>query len=84
MIAGRTRSSAPKRYVIVYQRWRLWLQEAKLLSPPGRPVNLVDYLLVRRDEPCGPIMKAISWFEKIAEFRGDVRATEGRIAWAKG
>ena len=27
-------------------------------------------------------MEAISWFEKIAEFRSDVRATEGRIAWA--
>ena len=71
MIAGRIRSSTLKRYVIVYQRWRLWLQEAKLLSPPSRPVDLVDYLLVRRDEPCGrsvpkTIMKAISWFEKIA------------------
>ena len=69
------------------KRLRLWLQEAKLLSPPGRPIDLVDYLLVRRDEPCGrsvpeTIMKAISWFEKIPEFRLEVRATEGRIAWA--
>ena len=30
MIAGRTRSSALKRYVVVCQRWRLWLQEGKL------------------------------------------------------
>ena len=87
MIAGRTRASTLKRYVVVYQRWRLWLQEAKLLSPPGRPIDLVDYLLVCRDEPCGrsvpeTIMKAISWFEKIAEFRLEIRATEGRIAWA--
>ena len=29
MIAGRTRSSTLKRYVVVYQRWRLWLREAK-------------------------------------------------------
>ena len=50
-IAGRT--CTLKRYVIVYQTWRLGLQEAKLLSPPGRPVDLVDYLLIRRDEPCG-------------------------------
>ena len=50
-------------------------------------MNLVDYLLVRRDEPYGrsvpvTIMKAISWCEKIAECCSDIRATEGRIAWA--
>ena len=28
-VAGRTRSSTLKRYVGVYQRWRLWLREAK-------------------------------------------------------
>ena len=87
MLAGKTRAGTLKRYVVVYQRWRLWLQEAKLLHPPGRPVDLVDYLLARRDEPCGrsvpeTIVKAIAWFEKVAEFRSDIRATEGRIVWA--
>ena len=37
MLAGKTRAGTLKRYVVVYQRWRLWLQEAKLLHPPGRP-----------------------------------------------
>ena len=87
MLAGRTRAGTLKRYVDVYQRWRLWLQEAKLMHPPGRPVDLVDYWLVRRDEPFGrsvpeTIVKAIAWFEKVAEFRSDSRATEGRIVWA--
>ena len=53
----------------------------------GRPVDLVDHLLIRKNEPFGrsvpeTIMKAISWFEKIAEFRMEVQATEGRVAWA--
>ena len=86
MLAGKTRAGTLKRYVVVYQRWRLWLQEAKLLHPPGRPIDLVDYLLTRRDEPCGrsvpeTIVKAVAWFEKV-EFRNDTRATEGRIVWA--
>ena len=87
MLAGKTRAGTLKRYVVVYQRWRLWLQEAKLLHPPGRPIDLVDYLLTRRDEPCGrsvpeTIVKAVAWFEKVAEFRNDTRATESRMVWA--
>ena len=62
-----------KCYVTVFQRWRLWLLEAKQIVPPGRPSDLVDYLIARRDEPCGRsipelIMKAICWMEKVAEF----------------
>ncbi|CAE7469080.1 unnamed protein product, partial [Symbiodinium microadriaticum] len=65
----------------------LWLAEAKLRYPPGRPADLVDYLLARRDEPCGrtvpdAIVKAISWVEKVAEFPEEQRATHGRLAWA--
>ena len=67
--------------------WRLWLGEAKLRSPPGRPADLVDYLLARRDEPCrrtvpDAILKAISWVEKAAEFPEEQRATHGRFVWA--
>ena len=87
MLAGKTRAGTLKSFVVVYQRWRLWLQEAKLLHPPGRPIDLVDYLLTRRDEPCGrsvpeAIVKAVAWFEKVAEFRNDTRAMESRIVWA--
>ncbi|OLP81019.1 hypothetical protein AK812_SmicGene38501 [Symbiodinium microadriaticum] len=54
---------------------------------PGRPSDLIDYLLARRDEPCGrsvpdAIMKAISWVEKVAEFSLELRATNGRFVWA--
>ncbi|OLP77770.1 hypothetical protein AK812_SmicGene42135 [Symbiodinium microadriaticum] len=66
---------------IGYRQWRLWLAEAKLRYPPGRPADLVDYLLARRDEPCA-ILKAISWIEKVAEFPEEQRATHGRLAWA--
>ena len=87
MLAGRTRVTALKRYVTVFQQWRLWLLEAKQIVPPGRPSDLVDYLLARRDEPCGrsipePIMKAICWMEEVAEFPTELRATQGRLAWA--
>ena len=67
--------------------WRLWLQEAKRVDPPGRPADLVDYLLVLRDEPCArtvpdSLLKAVSWMEKVAEFKLELRATGGRLAWA--
>ena len=64
MLAARTRVTTLKRYVTVFQKWRLWLLEAKQISPPRRPADLVDYLLTRWDEPCGK--KAICWMEKVA------------------
>ena len=87
MLAGRTRVTTLKRYVTVFQQWRLWLLEAKQIVPPGRPSDLVDYLLARRDEPCGRsipelIMKAICWMEKVAELTTEQRATQTRLAWA--
>ena len=87
LLVGRTRATTLKRYLSYYRQWRLWLAEAKLRYPPGRPADLVDYLLARRDEPCGrsvpeAILKAISWIEKVAEFPEEQRATHGRLAWA--
>ena len=87
LLVGRTRASTLKRYLSYYRQWRLWLAEAKLRYPPGRPADLVDYLLARRDEPCGrsvpeAILKAISWMEKVAEYPEEQRATHGRLAWA--
>ena len=86
LLPGKRRSSTLKRYVTMYKRWRLWLQEAKRVDPPGRPADLVDYLMVLRDEPCArtvpdSLLKAISWMEKVAEFRVEFRATRGRLAW---
>ena len=76
LLAGRTRATTIKRYVTVYQQWRIWLREAREKPPPGRPADLIDYLLARRDEPCGRsvpelIMKAITWLEKVAELQED-------------
>ena len=61
--------------------------EAKQIVPPGRPSDLVDYLLARRDGPCGKsipelIMKAICFIKRVAEFPTELRATQGRLAWA--
>ena len=68
LLLGKTRSSTLKRYVTMYRRWRLWLQEAKRVDPPGRPADLVDYLLVLRDEPYArtvpdSLLKAVSWMD---------------------
>ena len=87
LLPGKTRASTLKRYVTMYKRWRLWLQEAKHVDPPGRAADLVEYLLVLRDEPCArtvpdSLLKAVSWMEKVAEFKLELRATGGRLAWA--
>ena len=73
LLVGRTRASTLKRHLTHYKHWRLWLGEAKLRMPRGRPADLVDYLLNRRDEPCGrtvpeALLKAIAWVEDVAEF----------------
>ena len=68
--------------------WRIYLQETKVRLPPGKPADLVDYLLARKDKPCGrsvppeAIMKAIRWFEIIAEFVEEDCASHGHLAWA--
>ena len=53
----------------------------KQIYPPGRPADLVDFLLARRDDLCGKriselIMKAICRMEK---FSPELRATQGRL-----
>ena len=53
----------------------------------GRPADLVDDVLVPRDEPCArtvpeSLLKSISWMERVAEFKVKLRATNGRLAWA--
>ena len=64
-----------------------YLQETKVQLPPGKPADVVDYLQARKDEPCGrsvpvSIMKAIRWFEIVAEFVEEDCASYGRLAWA--
>ena len=38
---------------LYYSQWRQWLQEAKSVSVPGTEADLIDHLMVRREEPCG-------------------------------
>ena len=40
LLPGKTRSSTLKRYVTMYKRWRLWLQEAKRVDPPRKASGL--------------------------------------------
>ena len=87
LLAGSARPNTLKRYVASYRLWRLYLQETKVRLPPGKPADLVDYLLARKDEPCGrsvpeSIMKAIRWFEIVAEFVEEDCASYGRLARA--
>ena len=47
----------------------------------------MDFLLSRKDEPCGrtvpeAVLKAIAWVEQVAEFPLEQRASHGRLAWA--
>ena len=37
LLAGSTRATTLKRYLTIFKRWRLWLWDAKLRRPPGRP-----------------------------------------------
>ncbi|OLQ12812.1 hypothetical protein AK812_SmicGene3334 [Symbiodinium microadriaticum] len=80
LLVGRTRANTLKRCLTYYKHWRLWLGEAKLRMPRGRPADWVGYLLNRRDEPCGrtvpeALLKAIAWVENVAEFPLELRAT---------
>ena len=58
-------------------------------GPAGRPADLVDYLLVLRDEPCArtvpdSLLKSISRMERVAEFKAELRATSGRGLGSEG
>ena len=87
LLAGSARPNTLKRYVASYRLWRICLRETKVRLPPGKSADLVDYLLARKDENCGrsvpeSIMKAIRWFEIVAEFVEEDCASYGRLAWA--
>ena len=55
------------------------------MAPPGRPADLLDYLLPRWDESCGKsipelIMKEIYLKEKLAENPVELRVSQGQLA----
>eukprot|EP00435_Cladocopium_sp_Y103_P060801 s2357_g22.t1 len=79
-LAGRTRYNTLKRYVKTWMAFMQWLNAAKNVVEYPVPGDLVEYLFARYDEPCGPsipvlIVKAVTWFEKVACL--DVRARIG-------
>ena len=53
LLAGSTRPNTLKRYVASFRLWRIYLQETKVRLPPGKPADLVDYLLARKERPIG-------------------------------
>lgn len=66
--AGRTRGSTMRSYLRAWKRFRFWLLLVYNLSFPSDPVQLVDYLHVLREEPCGrtvpkKFLQAASWLE---------------------
>ena len=69
-LARSARPNTLKRYVASYRLWRIYLQETKVRLPPGKPADLVDYLLARKD------------VEIVAEFVEEDCASYGRLAWA--
>eukprot|EP00435_Cladocopium_sp_Y103_P053932 s1116_g17.t1 len=79
-LAGRTRYNTLKRYIKTWMAFTQWLHAAKVVVEYPVPGDLVEYLFARYDEPCGPtipvlIVKAVTWFEKVACL--DVRARIG-------
>ena len=54
---------------------------------PGTEADLIDYLMVRWEEPCGRtipevLLKAVTWMERVAEFPDSSRTTTGRAVWS--
>ncbi|CAE7367520.1 unnamed protein product, partial [Symbiodinium pilosum] len=65
----------------------LWMQRTKLKGPPFRAGDVVDFLFMLAEEPCGhtvpgSVLKALSWFEKAADLAPEHRATAGRLVWS--
>ena len=85
VLAGNESYHLTLQYVAAFQHWRLWLLEAKQTLPLGRPADLVDYLLARRDEVCGKSIPSRSryagWRRSQSSWQKS-RVIHGRLASA--
>lgn len=84
---GRTRAGTLRAYVRCWGQLRRWLLTARGSPWPTTPSDIIDYLHVRLDEPCGAsvpqsVLQAIVWVEKVAgledKHRVSLRPEVGR------
>eukprot|EP00439_Symbiodinium_sp_Y106_P006007 s15351_g1.t1 len=54
VIAGRIRNSSLKRYLRYIEELVFWMLRAKIREPPFRAAEVMDYLFMLSEKPCGP------------------------------
>ncbi|CAE7894569.1 unnamed protein product, partial [Symbiodinium sp. KB8] len=86
LLVGQTRATTLKRYLGYYRQWRLWLAEAKLRYPPGRPADLVDYLQSRHGhlawtakDKITEVWGSLRWSDLQAIIPAELSLVEGRL-----
>ena len=87
VVAGRLRNGSLRRYLAHIEDMVLWMQRTKLRGPPYRAGDVVDFLFMLAEEPCGhtvpgSVLRALSWFEKASDLAPDRRTTAGRLVWS--
>ena len=83
-LAGRTRPNTLKRYLKTWRSFKQWVQAVRGDSTSPEVGDLVEYLFVRFDEPCGPtvpplIVKSVVWFERVADLDPRERIGESQV-----
>ena len=80
VIAGRIRNSSLKRYLRYIEELVFWMLRAKIREPPYKAAEIIDYLFMLSEKPCGPtvpgaFLKSMAWFERVSGFGIEQRAT---------
>ena len=80
VIAGRIRNSSLKRYLRYIEELVFWMLRAKIREPPFRVAEVMDYLFMLSEKPCGPtvpgaFLKAMAWFERVSGVGMEQRIT---------
>ena len=73
VIAGRIRNSSLKRYLRYIEELVFWMSRAKIRDPPFKAAEVIDYLFMLSEKPCGPtvpgaFLKSMAWFERVSGF----------------
>ena len=80
VIAGRIRNSSLKRYLRYIEELVFWMLRAKIREPPFRAAEIIDYLFMLSEKPCGPtvpgaFLKSMAWFERVSGLGIEQRIT---------
>ena len=80
VIAGRIRNSSLKRYLRYIEELVFWMLRAKIREPPFRAAEVMDYLFMLSEKPCGPtvpgaFLEAMAWFERVSGLGIEQRIT---------